>query len=120
MVQEIFPHGVDVLEEYHIPAINFSINGFAMVFDIYVPSFKIIFEYHGHHHYLGHYLFGDVKYRADRDKERREICTLHGITYIEVPYWWKRDKESVVALLANFRPDIVIESPIDTRVTYES
>jgi len=88
-----------------------------MLFDIFIPSLNIIFEYHGYQHYFDHCLFGDVKSKKERDDERSEACNFHGITYVEVPYWWKRDKESIIAILHRFRPDIVPE-PMATPFQY--
>jgi len=52
-----------------------------------------------------------LKSRKERDKQRREACEYHCITYLEVPYWWQRDKESLVAIICQERPDIVPEVP---------
>jgi len=69
-LQEILP-GVDILEEYQLPDIFLAQTGNVMFYDIYVPSFNIIFEYHGYQHYYDHYLFGDVKSRKGRDNEKK-------------------------------------------------
>jgi len=83
-----------------------------MVFDICIPELNIIFEYHGYQHYFDHYLFGYAQRYKDRDKERTETCTAHGFSYIEVPYWWKRDKESILAVLHKIRPDVVVSAAV--------
>jgi len=90
-----------------------------MIFDIYIPSLNIIVEYHGFQHYFDHYLFGGAKSHKDRDKERSKSCTSHGISYIEVPYWWKRDKESIVAVLHSLRPDVISDNSMPNPFTYE-
>jgi len=28
-----------------------------------------------------------------------------------VPYWWQRDKESILALIKQYRPDMVLNAP---------
>jgi len=78
-----------------------------MIFDIYIPSLNLIIEYHGYQHYHDHYMFGNVKSRQERDKQRKVACNYLNIAYLEVPYWWERDKESVLAIIHKARPDIV-------------
>jgi len=82
--------------------------GNLMFFDIYVPSLNIIFEYHGYQHYYYHHIFGDVKFPKGRDNERRLLCAKQNITYIEIPYWWPHDKESIIAIMCQVRPDIML------------
>jgi len=52
-------------------------------------------------------MFGSVKSRQERDKQKRVACIYLNITYLEVPYWWQCDKESVIAMIHRVRPDIV-------------
>jgi len=106
ILQEIFPN-CDILEEYQFAAMSFNQTGCLMTFDIYVPSLNIVFEYQGYQHYHHHYMFGDVKYHKEHDLEKREACTHHSMCYLEVPYWWEHDKESVIAIINQARPDIV-------------
>jgi len=78
-----------------------------MVFDIYIPSLNLIFEYHGYQHYSSHCMFGDVTSRQERDNQKRAACNFLNVTFLEVPYWWQHDKESIIALIHQERPDIV-------------
>jgi len=110
-LKEIFPPGIEILEEYQLPEIFVQQTGFLMTFDIYVPSMHIIIEYHGYQHYYDHYVFGEVKSHKERDKKRREACEYHKITYLEVPYWWQCDMESLIAMICLVRPDIVLHAP---------
>jgi len=105
IIKDIFSK-VEVLEEYVHPFLKYR-PGNAMVFDIFVPSFNMMLEYHGHQHYYDHHLFGYVKPQQERDDIKRKACQHQGITFLEVPYWWQRDKESIVTLLHKQRPDIV-------------
>jgi len=73
--------------------------GFLMTFDVYIPSLNIIFEYHGIHHYYDHYMFGDVNSCKQKDKQRRVACIYQNITYLEVPYWWQRDKVDLFVII---------------------
>jgi len=89
-----------------------------MIFDIYIPSLSIIFEYHGYQHYYDHYLFGDTKSCTDRDIEKRAACSYHNISYIEIPYWWQHDQESLIATVHKVRPDLVLDAALDYPFKY--
>jgi len=52
-------------------------------------------------------MYGDVDSNKERDKQRRVACFYQNITYMEVPYWWQHDKESILAIMHQVRPDIV-------------
>jgi len=67
----------------------------------------LVFEYQGFQHYSDHCMFGDIKSCQERDKQKKKACNSFNITYLEVPYWWHYDKESIVALIHQERPDIV-------------
>jgi len=78
-----------------------------MMFDIYIPSLNLIVEYQGVQHYYDHFMLGDVKSQLERDKQKRIACKYLNITYLEVPYWWQYDKDSILAIIHQVRPDIV-------------
>jgi len=105
-LQEILP-GTDIIEEFHLPSMSIIQTGYLMTFDVCIPSLNMVFEYHGIQHYYDHCMFGDVKSRRERDKQRRATCMYHNLTYLEVPYWWQHDKESIVAVIHQARPDAV-------------
>jgi len=117
IIKQIFPPNIEVIEEYSHPWMKFA-TGCPMMLDIYVTSFKLVFEYHGYQHYNSHFLFGDAKSCKERADERHTACESMGITLIEVPYWWQRDTESVVASLRKFRPDIVLDAPGFAPISY--
>jgi len=122
ILQEIFPPGVVILEEIHLPSALVIQTGYLMTFDIFVPSMNMIFEYHGYHHYYDHHMFGDVISRKERDEQRRLVCSYHNVIYLEVPYWWHCDKASVIALIHQKRPDIVphaVDTPFQYRIATE-
>jgi len=111
LIKEILPPNIEVIEE-HLFSTKSTTYGFSMTVDIYIPSLNLAFEYQGLQHYNNHALFGDLKYRKELDKERDKACGSMGITYIEVPYWWQRDKESIVVVLQKRRPDILAQQHI--------
>lgn len=44
-------------------------------------------------------------------------CKRHGISLIEVPYWWDGSKSSLMASIHQIRPDLV--PSIDTEISRE-
>jgi len=109
VVKDICPSNTEVFEEYAHPFLKLQ-SGYPMIFDIYVPSFDLAIEYHGAHHYQDHIMFGAVASLKERDHKKIEACNSVKITYIEVPYWWQHDKESIAAIVHQHRPDIVSAS----------
>jgi len=93
-------------------------SGCVMIFDIYVPVFKLVLEYQGFQHYYDHFIHGKTIDYAKRDEEKRQVCHALGITLIEVPYWWQRDKESIIAIIHNSRPDLIPHSVMTTPFVY--
>jgi len=108
IVREILPPSIEVFEEFVHTDLEFIISGRAMIFDIYVPSLKLAFEYQGSHHYCSQTMFGEINSYHFRDGEKRQACKSLDITLIEVPYWWQCDKESILAMLHRSRSDFVL------------
>jgi len=50
-------------------------------------------------------MFGEVELHKYRDNEKQEACKCLGLTLLEIPYWWKRDLESIIEMLHKHRPD---------------
>jgi hypothetical protein len=71
--------------------------GQKMEFDIFLPYERLAFEYQGEHHYYDVYLLGNSWQQKDRDQQKREACMEHGITFIEIPYWWDGQLPSLEA-----------------------
>jgi len=68
----------------------------------------LTFEFQGIEHYTFQPLFRSLPERQKRDQEKREACSKAGITLIEIPYWWKGDRDSLFATLKKVRPDIAV------------
>lgn len=78
-----------------------------MQLDIYIPSLKLAFEYHGEQHYLPVHYYGSASYRAELDQEKRLACYKEGITLIEIPFWWDGQSESLSATVHQVLPSLV-------------
>jgi len=101
------PFNVEVLEDFNHPDLKFSASGHTMELDIFIPSLNLAFEFNGYHHYHALQFYGESSSYKHRDEEKHQTSKLHGITLIEVPYWWQRDKTTIKSLLKTYRPDIL-------------
>jgi len=79
-----------------------------MELDIFFPFLSIAFEYQGEHHYKSNKILGESSVTQKRDREKKKICEEKGITLIEIPFWWDRKKDSLIATIQNYRPDLVL------------
>jgi len=43
-----------------------------------------------------------------------DACAKAGITLIEVPYWWRKDSDSIVLEALRVRPDLPLSRPVNT------
>lgn len=80
---------------------------FHVEIDIYIPDFKLAFEYHGMQHYKQFFMDNIEEQKVDfpqfvcswikrRDEYRRVMCKHLGITLIEIPYWWDKNEGSCI------------------------
>jgi len=75
--------------------------------DVFVPAFSLAFEYQGLHHFSRHTFVDSAFDQKHRDQQKRALCKVHSIDLIEVPYWWDRRIESLIASVRRFRPDLL-------------
>lgn len=81
-----------------------------MELDIFIPSLKLGFEYHGAQHYQLSERFSDVSMeeRRRKDDEKKLACKKAGITLIEVPYYWNGTREALIEMIRNENPELVV------------
>jgi hypothetical protein len=78
----------------------------------------IAFEYQGEYHYGKHFLLGSPEGGVKtRDSSKKACCQDLGITLVEVPYWWKKDKGSLLATIHHIRPDLVPVKPTTAKIS---
>jgi hypothetical protein len=78
-----------------------------MQLDIFVPEHRLAFEYQGEQHYSDVFALGPRWKYCERDADKKLACQQKGITLISVPYWWDNRKDSLLATIQTFRPDII-------------
>ena len=105
LVQDLFQS--EVIEDYYHSDSRAS--GGAIQFDVFLPHFRVAFEYHGEHHYEEIPTFGTVDLYRERDREKVSCAQLSGVTLVHVPYWWDRSKESLLKIIDHVHPSILFQ-----------
>lgn len=131
IMKELFP-AHSILLHYRHPKFMFA-SKFIMEFDIFIPSLSLAVEYQGEQHFTGRFRSGTLAAQQTRDKEKKEVihdvhkpvqvCALHSITLIDVPYWWEGDKPSLAATIHQYRPELLQHAsgiPIPKIIDYSS
>eukprot|EP00026_Physarum_polycephalum_P001510 Phypoly_transcript_01512.p1 GENE.Phypoly_transcript_01512~~Phypoly_transcript_01512.p1 ORF type:complete len:1104 (+),score=195.39 Phypoly_transcript_01512:246-3314(+) len=108
IIRAIFPPGVKI--ETNARAVHgiVNANGSPMEIDVYLPDYKLGFEYQDPHHYF-HTNYGKValtEYK-ERDKMKKEYSHKKGITLLSIPFWWDWKPESLVATVQKERSDVL-------------
>jgi hypothetical protein len=67
----------------------------------------LAFEYQGETHYFDVGIYGPPERRKQIDQHKKQLSKDHGITLIEVPFWWNRKSPSLLALINKYRPDLI-------------
>lgn len=70
--------------------------------DIYIPKLKLAFEYNGIQHYKFNYFFHtkeEFEYQRYKDRCKKRICKLKGITLIKIRYDEKLSEQLVLTKL---------------------
>ena len=93
-------------EDYSHNGMYFS-SGKQMQLDIFVLDHKLGLEYQGEQHYWDVFALGPKWRYSERDEEKRVACKENGITLIEVPYWWDKEKSSLMATIHEKRQDLI-------------
>jgi len=116
-LQKLFPL-VTILEDYLNPNLCWAkdVDGpqeiHNMQLDIWIPQYNLAFEYQGAHHYFDSYeAFGPVSSASlyfNRDKQKKHLCYEKGITFIEIPYWWDGEEDSLITILNQSYPNLPI------------
>jgi hypothetical protein len=107
-IKNILP-GSEAYDNYSSADFRYGLSNHYMEFDVFVPSLSLVFEYQGQQHYKTVSYIGSSSTSQMRDREKKRLCDSYGLTLITIPYWWNNKKESLIATIATFRPDIFPE-----------
>eukprot|EP01114_Cavostelium_apophysatum_P021582 TRINITY_DN7577_c0_g1_i1.p1 TRINITY_DN7577_c0_g1~~TRINITY_DN7577_c0_g1_i1.p1 ORF type:complete len:631 (-),score=127.68 TRINITY_DN7577_c0_g1_i1:279-2171(-) len=107
----------EVLSNYLHPTLIYKESGKPIELDVFVPAYKLAFEYQGEPHFMSKAIFANEQNSVQkRDAEKKVLCRGAGITLIEVPYWWNHLKDSLLATIHKHRPDIfVVKEQLEAR-----
>jgi len=97
-IKDLFPKS-ELLELFEHPEVNANL-------DIYIPEYRLAFDYQGVQHYRDVGEAGTMEFELDEDKEKLKKCTEKKVTLVTVPFWWDANKGALVASILEKRPDL--------------
>jgi len=107
VLRQLWPKA-ELVEEYRF-AENISNSSsekkLPMVFDFFFPDLNLAFEFQGLQHYQQLPVYGKVSLRMTQDDAKLSLCASKGITLVQVPFWWTRDKSSLITSILEQRPE---------------
>lgn len=100
---------IDIRNNFAFSDITFSYSNRSIEVDIWVPKCRLAIEYQGRQHYskkAKQRIFEDREEIRKRDTEKKKLCEEHGITLIQIPYWWDKSLLSLQDIIFKVRPDL--------------
>jgi len=89
-----------------------------LIYDAYIPELSLAFQYvRGANDFFQESMYGILKTLTSL-QQKRGTSHAHGVTLIEVPFWWDKNVSSLGAIITSVRPDIVL--PVRTRQSKQS
>ena len=106
-ITQLFPNE-EVIEEFRFGKNQFErLSGKEIEIDVYVPRFRLAFEYNGEHHYKEVPAFGAMEMYKERDNEKFKLCKENNIILISIPYWWDCEISSLCDYINTVHPSIL-------------
>ena len=95
----------EILTHHRKPLMNWG--GVGLELDIYIPELKLAFEYNGKQHFewikYFHPTKEDFEKQQYRDRCKKRICKIKGITLIKIKYDERLSEQLVISKL-NYTP----------------
>eukprot|EP01114_Cavostelium_apophysatum_P014945 TRINITY_DN3988_c0_g1_i1.p1 TRINITY_DN3988_c0_g1~~TRINITY_DN3988_c0_g1_i1.p1 ORF type:complete len:821 (-),score=192.21 TRINITY_DN3988_c0_g1_i1:289-2751(-) len=108
-VMNLLPVEVEVFMDYPHPEILHPETKKPLPLDLFIPSHRIAIIYHGEKSIQPKHAGKLTSAARDIFDGVRATCKKLGITLIEVPYWWDRRRESLIATIHKAAPFLVSE-----------
>ena len=100
IVKNLFPN-------YKVKKTRNAFSGWNLELDIYVPALKLAFEYNGEQHYEWIKFFQETEEKFKslqyRDRCKKKLCKLFGITLITIKYDEDLSEQLVLTKLKRFK-----------------
>lgn len=107
VLQDIFPNKSDLHMNYTHDTLRFPGSDKLITYDIFIPSLSLAFECQGEQHYRASTIYTDIDGVSKRDGDKIKLSESAEITLIRIPYWWDHSKESLIATIHKYRPDVI-------------
>ena len=112
LIKELFPF-VEVNWESRLQLENNTNARRPIELDIFIPSLSLGFEYQGIQHFRDTSRISISNAQKLRDTNKRKLCTLAGITLIEIPYWWSASTTNLAIEIRKVRSDLLKDFKIE-------
>lgn len=97
-------NNIDFVPQHHYDDLRGN-SGQYLKFDFFIPKYNVEVEFQGEQHYVPYKRFGgEKKFKRllDYDQKKRDYCTEHGITELEIKYD-ENIKERIECLLKSLK-----------------
>eukprot|EP00026_Physarum_polycephalum_P003067 Phypoly_transcript_03076.p1 GENE.Phypoly_transcript_03076~~Phypoly_transcript_03076.p1 ORF type:complete len:846 (+),score=126.53 Phypoly_transcript_03076:232-2538(+) len=106
-LRSVLPPGVKMEHNLRVGHGLVGVVGDPLEIDVYLPDYKLGFEYQDPHHYFqSRYGKATLEEYQKRDKMKREQAEEQGITLIDIPFWWDWNINSLLATILDKRKDL--------------
>jgi hypothetical protein len=109
-VSELFPNEVVSATKFFV---NADLSPIYRRSTLVVPKWKLIFEYQGPTVYAEQIIMKQEMLTRVRTEDISILAMKNNLTVISIPFWWTRDKASLLAEIWHIRKDLfVINGPL--------
>lgn len=118
ILRSIFPFD-EISTNFRHPQLVHSKSNFHVELDIWIPKYRLAFEYHGEQHFRETFN-QSLSHQIARDETRRSQCQELDITLIEIPYWWNGNQRFILSFLPHYSLEQIIATILQARPDLES
>jgi len=105
VVKNLFPNS-NAEVSYYDPKLIYSDTRRPFSLSVYVPEHKLGFDYFDDPNTPGQYSVGANYNFNFFNRSKKLVCDKVGITLIDVPSWWDKKSDSVLAAIKRCRPEL--------------
>eukprot|EP00026_Physarum_polycephalum_P004657 Phypoly_transcript_04679.p1 GENE.Phypoly_transcript_04679~~Phypoly_transcript_04679.p1 ORF type:complete len:669 (+),score=68.95 Phypoly_transcript_04679:107-2113(+) len=107
VIRQIFPKDQIAVNARKESTLQNPVTGLFLELDLVLPERGICFEFQDHYHYTSTW-YAQVPVLAvqNKDAQKKNMVNKIAISLIVVPYWWDGQRESLMATINFYRPDL--------------